>query len=234
MNTSMWDEAALPTAASGRLAAVLWDMDGTLVDTEPFWFQGEYALAEEFGGEWTHADALELVGNDMVETGRYMAERWGVDLTPTEMVHRLHDKVVASIAAADELPWRPGALDLLEGLNDAGIPCALVTMSWDVMALPIVARMPQGRFDAVVTGSMVANGKPHPEPYLTGAALLGAHPADCLAIEDSNTGATSAEAAGCTVLTVENHVLLASGPRRVPHPTLVGLTPAKLGDLLLG
>ncbi|BBH15937.1 haloacid dehalogenase [Nocardioides baekrokdamisoli] len=214
-------------------AAVLWDMDGTLVDTEPFWFQGEYALAEEHGGEWTHEDALNLVGNDMLVTGAYLRDRWGLEFTPTEMVDKLHDKVVASIAASDDVPWRPGALDLLESLNEAGIPCALVTMSWDVMALPIVARLPRGRFDAVITGDKVVRGKPHPDPYLEGAAALGARPADCIAIEDSNTGATSAETAGCTVITVENHVALAPGRRRIAQPTLVGLTPTRLGELLL-
>lgn len=209
-------------------------MDGTLVDTEPFWFEGEHALAEEYGGSWTHEDALNLVGNDMLVSGAYMRDRWGLNLTATEMVDKLHDKVVASIAAAEEVPWRPGALDLLQALNDAGVPCALVTMSWDVMALPIVARLPRGRFDAVITGDKVARGKPHPDPYLEGAAALGASPADCIAIEDSNTGATSAEAAGCTVITVENHVPLAAGPRRIAEPTLVGLTPQRLGELLLG
>ena len=208
-------------------------MDGTLVDTEPFWFEGEHALAEEHGGEWTHEDALNLVGNDMLVSGAYMRDRWGLSFTATEMVDKLHDKVVASIAAAAEVPWRPGALDLLEALNEAGVPCALVTMSWDVMALPIVARLPRGRFDAVITGDKVVRGKPHPDPYLEGAAALGASPSACIAIEDSNTGATSAEAAGCTVITVENHVALASGPRRIAEPTLVGLTPQRLGELLL-
>jgi HAD superfamily hydrolase (TIGR01509 family) len=218
-----------------RLAAVLWDMDGTLVDTEPFWFEGEYALAAQFDAEWTHEDALKLVGNDMIVTGAYLRDRLGLEdrYTAHEMVDLLHDKVVASIAAAPEVPWRPGALDLLESLNEAGIPCALVTMSWDVMALPIVARLPKGRFDAVITGDNVTKGKPHPEPYLAGAAALGASPKRCIAIEDSNTGATSAEYAGCTVITVENHVPLASGPRRIAQPTLVGLTPERLGQLLL-
>lgn len=214
-------------------AAVLWDMDGTLVDTEPFWFQGEYALAEEFGGEWTHDDVLNLVGNDMLVSGAYMRDRWSLSFTAAEMVDKLHARVVGTVAAAADLPWRPGALDLLESLNEAGIPCALVTMSWDVMALPIVDRLPRGRFDAVITGDKVVRGKPHPDPYLEGAAALGAEPAHCIAIEDSNTGATSAEAAGCTVLTVENHVPLAAGPRRIATPTLVGLTPQRLGELLL-
>ena len=122
-------------------AAVLWDMDGTLIDTEPFWFAGEYALAEEFGGEWTHEDALNLVGNDMIVTGAYLRDRWDTGLSATEMVDLLHDKVVATIAASKEIPWRPGAIDLLESLNNADVPCALVTMSWDVMALPIVERL---------------------------------------------------------------------------------------------
>ncbi len=79
----------------------------------------------------------------------------------------------------------------------------------------------------------MTHGKPHPEPYLAGAAALGVDPERCIAIEDSNTGASSAEAAGCTVIAVENHVPLALSPRRIPLATLEGLTPAGLGNLLI-
>jgi len=212
-------------------AAVLWDMDGTLCDTEPYWIQTEFDLAAELGTEWTKADALALVGNDLLSSGDYIRRRWNLDLTPREVVDLLHSRVVDAVLH-EEIPWRPGALDLLESLNDAGVPCALVTMSWEVFALPILGRLPRGRFDAVVTGDRVPRGKPHPDPYLAGAAALGVDPAACVAIEDSNTGATSAEAAGCTVITVENHVLIDSAPRRIARPSLLGLTPQDLGALI--
>ncbi|MFT4263296.1 MAG: HAD family phosphatase [Nocardioides sp.] len=213
-------------------AAVLWDMDGTLCDTEPWWIQTEYALAERFGTTWTREDALALVGNDLLTSGAYIRDRWGLDLSPRQVVDLLHDGVVARVRDG-EVPWQPGAVELLAALNAAGVPCALVTMSWEVFALPIVERLPRGRFDAIVTGDRVARGKPFPDPYLAGAAALGVDAAQCVAIEDSNTGAASAEAAGCTVLTIENHVPLEAGPRRIARPTLAGLTPADLGSLLL-
>ena len=214
-------------------AAVLWDMDGTLCDTEPYWMETEHALAERFGGEWTHEDAMQLVGNDLLTSGEYIRNRWNLDLSPQGVVDLLHEGVVERVLSGATIPWRPGAVDLLAALNDAQVPCALVTMSWDVFALPIVERLPRGRFDVIVTGDNVDFGKPHPEPYLKAARLLGVDPALCVAIEDSNTGATSAEEAGCTVVTVENHVPLAGGPRRVPRPSLVGVTPQELGTLLV-
>jgi HAD superfamily hydrolase (TIGR01509 family) len=196
-------------------------MDGTLVDTEPYWIEVEHELAARHGAEWTQADALHLVGNDLLDSGRYIRERMGLDLTPEEIVEELLDGVVGRVEA--EVPWRPGARQLLEGLVDAGVPCALVTMSYQRFVAPVLARLPAETFRVVVTGDLVERGKPHPEPYLTAAAALGLDPADCLAIEDSNTGAKSAAAAGCLVLVVENHVPVLPGERRVFADTLEGL-----------
>ena len=210
--------------------AVLWDMDGTLVDTEPYWIEVEYELVGEYGGTWTHADALNLVGNDLLASGAYIREHGGVDLDPAEIVERLLDGVIARILQS--VPWRPGAVELLAELQADGVPCALVTMSYERFVAPVLAALPEGSFAAVVTGDAVTVGKPHPEPYLTAAAILGVEPRDCLAIEDSNTGAKSAEAAGCTVLVVPNHVPVLDGERRVFRDTLVGLDVAALGGLV--
>ncbi|HEU0042857.1 MAG TPA: HAD family phosphatase [Jiangellaceae bacterium] len=207
-------------------AAVLWDMDGTLVDTEPYWIETEYAIAERHGGTWSEEHALNLVGNDLLESGRYIREHMGIDVEPSQIVEELLDGVVARVEK--EVPWRPGAVELLADLNAAGLPCALVTMSYRRFVAPILAALPAETFETVVTGDAVTQGKPHPEPYLTAAHLLGVDPADCLAIEDSNTGARSAETAGCTVLVVENHVPVLPGERRVFRETLVGTTHADL------
>ena len=209
-----------------RYAAVLWDMDGTLVDTEPYWIETEYAIAERHGGTWSEEHALNLVGNDLLDSGRYIREHMGIDLEPAQIVEELLDGVVARVER--EVPWQPGAVDLLADLNRAGVPCALVTMSWRRFVAPILAALPPDTFEAVVTGDAVSNGKPHPEPYLTAAGILGVDPASCLAIEDSNTGARSAESAGCTVLVVENHVPVLPGERRVFRETLEGTTYADL------
>ena len=102
-------------------------------------------------------------------------------------------------------------MELLADLNRSGVPCALVTMSYRRFVAPILAALPDDAFTTVVTGDAVSQGKPHPEPYLKAARNLGVPPGDCLAIEDSNTGARSAVAAGCTVLVVPNHVPVLPG-----------------------
>jgi HAD superfamily hydrolase (TIGR01509 family) len=207
-------------------AAVLWDMDGTLVDTEPYWVASEFELVERHGGTWSEEHALQLVGNDLLESGRYIAEHSGIDLTPDRIVEELLDRVVDRVVG--EVPWRPGARELLAELRESGVPCALVTMSYQRFVEPILAALPEDSFDVVVTGDTVSRGKPHPEPYEKAARLLGVATADAVAIEDSDTGARSAEAAGCTVLVVQNHVPVAPGEHRVFVPTLAGL---HVGDL---
>lgn len=202
-------------------AAVLWDMDGTLVDTEPYWIDTEFEIAERHDGTWSKAHALNLVGNDLLESGRYIREHMGIDVPPEQIVEELLDGVVARVEQA--VPWRPGAVELLGELTAAGTPCGLVTMSYERFVAPILSQLPAETFRVIVTGDKVEFGKPHPEPYLTAAAALGVAPADCLAIEDSNTGAKSAESAGCLVLVVENHVPVLATERRVFRDTLAGL-----------
>lgn len=209
--------------------AVLWDMDGTLVDTEPYWIATEFELAERYGGTWSEEHALTLVGFDLLDSGRYIREHMGIDLEPAEIVEQLLDGVVARVE--EEVPWRPGARELLADLNGAGVPCALVTMSYRRFVAPVLAALPESTFAVVVTGDAVTRGKPHPDPYLRATDELRLDPADCLAIEDSNTGARSAESAGATVLVVPNHVPVLEGGRRVFRDTLVGLSAADLGAL---
>ena len=204
-------------------------MDGTLVDSEPYWIDVEHALVEEHGGTWSQEHALNLVGNDLLVSGEYIREHGGVDLEPAEIVERLLDGVIAMIR--ERVPWRPGAVELLAELQATGVPCALVTMSYERFVAPVLAALPEGSFGAVVTGDAVTVGKPHPEPYLTAARILGVDAKHCVAIEDSNTGAKSAEAAGCTVLVVPNHVPVLEGERRVFRDTLVGLDVTALGSL---
>lgn len=207
-------------------AAVLWDMDGTIVDTEPYWIEAEYAVAERWGGTWSDEHALALVGNDLLVSGAYIREHAGIDRTPRQIVDELLDGVVARVRV--EVPWRPGARELLAETAAAGVPRALVTMSWRRFVDPVLDALPEGSFDTVVTGDMVDDGKPHPEAYLLAARALGVDPVDCVAIEDSATGAASAAAAGCTVVVVPHHVPVQTDDRLVLRESLAGL---RLADL---
>ena len=207
-------------------AAVLWDMDGTLVDTEPYWIAEEHRLVEEHGGTWTDEHAKQLVGNDLMVSAEYILAHSPVELTAVEIVHELLAGVVARVL--EHVPWRPGARELLESLVAQGVPCALVTMSWELLATAVVENLPEGTFDAVVTGDVVLHGKPHPEPYLYAARLLHVDLAACIAIEDSPPGVASAVAAGIRTIVVPHQVKVPETVGAVQISTLTGLTPADL------
>jgi HAD superfamily hydrolase (TIGR01509 family) len=133
----------------------------------------------------------------------------------------------------DGLPWRPGAADLLVAVKEAGIPTALVTSN--ERALTEVALDTIGRdfFDVTICGDEVdGQNKPHPRPYLLAAELLGVDPTNCVAVEDSVTGVTSAQAAGCTVLVVPAEAPVPPGERLILRESLIGVDAELLASLL--
>ncbi|MFM2070376.1 MAG: hypothetical protein RLZZ623_639 [Actinomycetota bacterium] len=193
-----------------QLQAVLWDMDGTLVDTEPYWIECEHALVDRYGdGRWTHEMGLALVGRDLRDSARYLRQYAHVDLAVDDIVNHLLDGVIARVS--EHVPWRPGARELLQALNDAKVPTALVTMSWRRLTDAVVAALPTESFTIVVAGDDVTHGKPHPEPYLVAAERLRVDPTRCVAIEDSPTGVRSAVAAGCVVIGIPHVVTIPDG-----------------------
>ncbi|TBN58519.1 HAD family phosphatase [Glaciihabitans arcticus] len=204
-------------------------MDGTIVDTEPYWMDAEIALVESFGGTWTHEDALTVVGQGLWHTARVMRSR-GVVLTDDEIIEALTARVMEQVR--EHVPWRPGARDLLDALKHAGVKTALVTMSMRSLAeLVVEAIRADGLdtpFEVVVSGDDVEHAKPHPEPYLTAAALLGVDIADCIAIEDSEPGLASAIASGAVSIGVPHMVPLSSAPTHHLWPSLDGRTVADL------
>lgn len=210
-------------------AAVLWDMDGTLVDTEPSWFAAETAIVEAAGGAWSQAQATALLGSDLLVAAEKIRRQGPVDLEPAEIVERMLDHVAADVRRA--LAWRPGARELLGELVKLGVPCALVTMSWARLAQAVVDALPRGTFAAVVTGDDVRHGKPHPEPYLEAARRLDADPGECIAIEDSPTGVASATAAGVPTVAVPHVVPVPTGAGRVIVPTLDRVDARRLVEL---
>jgi HAD superfamily hydrolase (TIGR01509 family) len=206
--------------------AVLWDMDGTLVDTEPYWIAEERSLVQAHGGVWTDEHAHHLVGNDLLVSAEYILAHSPIALTPVEIVHELLAGVVARVT--EHVPWRPGARELLASLVAHGVPCALVTMSWESLATAVVSNLPSGSFVVVITGDVVSHGKPHPEPYLSAARLLGVDLGACIAIEDSPPGVASAVAAGIATIAVPHHVEVPETTGAVQISTLAGLAPQDL------
>ena len=216
----------VPSAAA-LPAAVLWDMDGTLVDTEPVWWAAERALVEAHGGTWSDEQALSLVGSQLEVSAEVLRVQGGVDLPVPEVIEVLAASVVADLVKGPR--WRPGARELVAGLAEAGVPQALVTMSWRHIADAMLGHLPEGTFDAVVTGEVCERGKPHPEPYLRAAEALGVRPEDCVAVEDSPTGVASAVAAGVPVVAVPHAVVV---PARAGVTVLDGLGGMGVDDLV--
>ncbi len=202
-------------------AAVLVDMDGTLVDTEPYWMSAESDLVHSHGGTWTAQDGLTLVGQGLEVSAAILQSR-GVDLSPSQIIDHLTERVLAQ--AKDAIPWRPGALELLGSLRTAGIPLALVTMSMRTLAEHIVHATAEPLFELIVSGDDVENPKPHPEPYLRAAQLLGVEITECVAIEDSVPGLASAVAAGAIAVGVPAHIELLPSDAYTLWPTLAGRT----------
>ena len=199
-------------------------MDGTLVDTEPYWLRAEMEMVHGAGGVWTEEDGLQLVGSGLERSALILQSR-GVELTVEEIIETLTEQVRVQIA--DAVPWRAGSLELLRELKEAGIPTALVTMSRRHMALDVVASLGFDGFDLVVAGDDVENAKPHPEPYLRAAEGLGVAITECIALEDSEPGVASAVAAGATVFALPLHIPLPPSPAytlRDTVPTLAELT----------
>lgn len=208
-------------------AAVLWDMDGTLVDTEVYWMSAETALVERFGGTWTHEQALTLVGKGL-ESSAAILQDAGVRMSIPEIVQHLTEQVMIQLVERGN-PLRPGAAELLRALRAAGVRTALVTMSLRSMADLVVSGLDPDSFDVIVAGDEVTRPKPHPDPYLRACAALGIDPADAVAIEDSPTGVGSAVAAGIPTIGVPLMVSLV-GTGATIWPTLEGRTLQDIAD----
>jgi HAD superfamily hydrolase (TIGR01509 family) len=208
--------------SSALPAAVLWDMDGTLVDTEPYWMEAETALVKSFGGTWTHEQALTLVGQGLETSGAILQEA-GVRMPVAGIIDHLTGEVTRLLAERGS-PLRPGAHELLAALRGAGIRCALVTMSMRRMAEQVVAPFPE-LFEIIVAGDDVARPKPFPDAYLQACGALGVDPVDAIAIEDSPTGVRAAVAAGVTTIGVPLMVSLVGTGAHALWPTLAGRTP---------
>jgi HAD superfamily hydrolase (TIGR01509 family) len=195
--------------------AVLWDMDGTLVDSEKLWDVSLAALYTELGGTLTPQVRASMVGSSAENTMRIVYTDLGLELDPVAMAesHRWLHEYTAELFDGG-LPWCDGAPELLEMLAAEGTPMALVTNTARALTDRALNSIGHQYFSVTVCGDEVPRGKPAPDAYEQAAALLGLPPSACLAIEDSVTGTAAAEGAGCPVLVVPNDVAVPDGPRR--------------------
>jgi HAD superfamily hydrolase (TIGR01509 family) len=206
------------------MEAVLWDMDGTLVDSEKLWDVSMHELYGRLGGVMTPEVREATVGGSAGSVMRAVYDDLGLEHDPAAMVEAadwLHDRTGELFEAG--LPWRPGARELLDALLAEGVPMALVTNTRRGLTEQALKSIGKHYFSASVCGDEVVNAKPAPDAYLRAAELLGFAPEQCLAIEDSVTGTAAAEAAGCPVMVVPNDVDVPSGPRRRHVVTLASL-----------
>lgn len=211
------------------MKAVLFDMDGTLVDSEKLWDVSLAALYEHLGGTLTHEVRASLVGGSAQDTIRTVHTDLGLELDPVAMAESdrwLHDYTAGLFDGG--LPWCDGAQQLLEALAAEGTPMALVTNTARALTDRALKSIGSHYFAATVCGDEVARGKPAPDAYQRAATLLGLAPSECLAIEDSVTGTAAAEGAGCPVLVVPNDVAVPRGPRRHHISSLAGVGVAEL------
>ena len=202
--------------------AVLWDMDGTLIDSEPYWLASESDFASSRNSSWGPKDGLGVIGMSLYESSKLLKARVGTDLEPQEIIDEITNGVLARLDQS--IPWRPGARELLMLLRENSIKTALVTGSMHRMAKRVADAIGFDAFDLIIGGDDVSKGKPHPESYLNAASILGVDPTNCVAFEDSLTGITAAEAAGTKAVGIAHIVEIPPKPGRILWPTLVGVT----------
>lgn len=205
--------------------AVLWDLDGTLVDSSRLWRAAYEDLARRLGATLSNRAWQRSAGRtieDSVEELR--AELRDDDAATTGALSAwLVERAEAQLDDGAKVSWRPGARQALVTVQSAGIPTALVTTTWHGVVSRILAERGV-RFEATVCGDEVGRGKPAPDPYLLAAQRLDVDITDCLAVEDSPTGVAAAEAAGARVLAVPSTTPVRPAPGRTIRRSLVGLT----------
>jgi HAD superfamily hydrolase (TIGR01509 family) len=192
------------------MSAILFDMDGTLIDSEPLWLKAEIEVMAEVGCHWDEQDQINCLGGPAERTERYMQER-SQNIKPYGyFINRLHEVMRARIT--NELDLIPNALSLLKECKDAGIKTALVTASSRDLMTIVLKRFPLGTFDVIVSGDDVEKSKPDPAPYLLAAKQLSVDILKCLVLEDSLTGVQSGLSSGAKVIGIPHLVQMSEHP----------------------
>ncbi|WP_106403624.1 HAD family hydrolase [Actinocorallia populi] len=214
------------------LQAILFDLDGTLINSEPVWLAVEHEVMQWLGGPWDVEHQNAVVGGALWSTVDYMLALAGSSVPREAVAERLLGLMAERLPT--ELAVMPGAKELLTEAAAEGVPIALVTSTVRSLADVAIDALGRHHFTLTVAGDEVEYTKPHPEPYLKAARLLGADPARCVALEDSLTGVKAAEAAGCAVVAIPCVVPVEHAPTRTVLPSMEGLTVERLRSLIVG
>ena len=194
------------------MSAVLFDMDGTLIDSEPLWLQAEIEIMAELGCHWDQQDQINCLGGPTERTEKYMQERSN-NVKPYGYFGKKLDEMM-EIKLANELEIVPNARELLVDCKEAGLKIGLVTASAGNLMRSVLKRFPNNFFDVAVSRDDVNKSKPDPAPYLLAAKLLDVENKFCVVFEDSPTGVESGLRSGSQVVGIPHLTQLA------PHENL--------------
>jgi HAD superfamily hydrolase (TIGR01509 family) len=214
----------------GSLQAVLFDMDGTLLDSEKVWDVALDDLAAWLGGELSATARRRMVGSSLARSVAILHSDLGIEADPESSGAYLTERTAELFRTA--LVWKPGAQDLLIAVREAKVPAALVTSTHRRLTELALDTLGRENFAVTVCGDEVRRPKPHADPYLRAAELLGARPQCCVAIEDSPLGIAAAEGAGCVLVAVPSEVDIPEAPGRAIWPSLEGVSVADLARLV--
>jgi HAD superfamily hydrolase (TIGR01509 family) len=215
-----------------RAAAVLFDMDGLLVDSEPLWTVAEIELASSLGGVWTDDLKASIVGTRLDVAVPKILDWYGAGHAPADVAAAMEYLLGRMVELFRErLPLMPGALELVDGVRALGVPTGLVSSSYRVLVDAALDSLGRDRFDLTLAGDEVSHGKPSPEPYLRACAQLEVPPSHVVIVEDAMSGVISGESAGAVVVAVPWAAPIEAGPHRPVVDSLTAIDPAWLVSL---
>jgi HAD superfamily hydrolase (TIGR01509 family) len=192
------------SAPTNFYSAVFFDMDGLLVDSEPLWLESETEMMAEFGYQWLESDQAACLGGPLDRVGNYMSGLIGGKRDGHSLMLEIIERMVLKFKG--ELPFMPGAVELIGDLRANGIELTLVSASPRSLVDAALSNFAENPFACSISSNEVKISKPDPEGYLLAASSGGHDISNCLVLEDSLTGVTAAKASGAWVLAVPHLV----------------------------